>query len=97
MGSSKQKGIPLTTLAESLSNELERPVIDRTGLQQKLDIVLHWTPDTQATSGKADNGTETQWPPLFNAIQEQLNLRLVSSRGSVSMTIIDHIRQPSLD
>ena len=36
----------MANLAVKLSRQLERPVIDRTGLSGKYDFRFDWTPDT---------------------------------------------------
>jgi uncharacterized protein (TIGR03435 family) len=37
----------------------------------------------------------TEVPDLFTAIQEQLGLRLESTRGSVDVIVIDHVERVS--
>ena len=97
----------LTTLAAMLTNYLHRPVIDRTGLTERYDFTLRWTPDenqaqgssgAQATAGSA-NGLPSSDPTggasLFTAIQEQLGLKLESAKGPVEIIVIDKIERPS--
>lgn len=78
----------MSTLAECLSTSLGRIVIDRTGLTGPYDVSLAWTPDDQPAP--ADSG-----PSLFTALQEQLGLRLESTRAPVPVLIIDHLEKPS--
>lgn len=80
---------PVEGLLYSLSSELGRLVIDKTGLGgRRFDFKLRWTPEEQ--SGTPDAG-----PSLFSAIEEQLGLKLVSSRGPVETVVVDHIEKPS--
>jgi len=51
--------------------------VDQTSLTGLYDIKLQWTPDPLAGAPPV----EPNGPSIFAAIQEQLGLRLVSSRG----------------
>ncbi len=66
-------------------------VIDQTGLKGAYDFTLNFSPEQNAT---ADATAETD-PPMFTAIQQQLGLKLVPSKGPVDVIVIDHIEQPS--
>ena len=100
-GSVDLDGGTLSTLASLLSMVLGRPVIDRTGITGYFEIHLAFTPDDSAATrpvttepgapvaGAPDN------PSLFQAIQEQLGLRLASAKGPVDVLVIDHIERPS--
>ncbi|MBZ5612140.1 MAG: TIGR03435 family protein [Acidobacteriia bacterium] len=98
------EGVPLEMLTNVLSNQLGRPVIDRTGLQGPFDLKLEWTPDPGQAGpfgGLPPPGVEVPPPPdpngpsLFTAVQEQLGLRLESTKGPVQMIVIDKVEKPS--
>jgi uncharacterized protein (TIGR03435 family) len=77
-----------------------RPVVDRTGLKGLYDIKLQWTPDpavsAPAAPGVAGNSsTAPSGPSLFTAIEEQLGLKLESSRGPLPVLVIDSVQKPS--
>jgi uncharacterized protein (TIGR03435 family) len=38
---------------------------------------------------------DPQYPSIFTAIQEQLGLRLESTKGPVDVLVIDHVERPS--
>jgi uncharacterized protein (TIGR03435 family) len=79
------------TLTQELSRELGRVVVDKTGIAGKYDIAIKWTPDNGDTSASsADNG-----PSIFTAMEEQLGLRLESSKGPVQVLVIDQLEMPS--
>jgi len=83
------QAITIEALAYSLSGDVGRVILDKTGLgDKKFDLDLKWTPDEQ--QGTADAG-----PSLFAAIEEQLGLKLVSSRGPVETVVVDHMEKPS--
>jgi uncharacterized protein (TIGR03435 family) len=66
-----------------------RLVVDKTGLgEKKFDFDLTWAPEDGSTG--VDLG-----PSLFTALEEQLGLKLVPSRGPVNILVIDHMERPS--
>jgi uncharacterized protein (TIGR03435 family) len=81
---------------------LDRPMIDRTGLKERYDFVLKWTPDDSQFIGMRPPGTSLPGndrpdapPSLFTAIQEQLGLKLESAKAAVDVLVIDHVEMPS--
>jgi uncharacterized protein (TIGR03435 family) len=81
--------IPVSTLTNALGFWVERNIIDKTGLTSRYDISLKWTPTE--LEGKTDNNA----PGLFTALQEQLGLKLESSKGPVDTLVIDHVEMPT--
>jgi uncharacterized protein (TIGR03435 family) len=98
---------PMTLLASMLAQVVQRPVVDRTGLAGGYDFDLRWTPDTlpaRPPGTPADqpfrmNGVDIDptGPSIFTAIQEQLGLKLESTRGPVDVLVVDHIERPTPD
>jgi len=84
-GRIKANAITTDLLAQLLGNATDRLVVDRTRLGGRFDIDLEWSPDQTATDK----------PSIFTAVQEQLGLKLESSRGPVDVIVIDHIERPS--
>ncbi|HVT96152.1 MAG TPA: TIGR03435 family protein, partial [Acidobacteriaceae bacterium] len=78
----------LSDLADLLSHALARIVVDQTSLKGNYDISLTWTPDDER--GLPDSG-----PSLFTALQDQLGLRLQTTKAPVASLIVDHIEKPS--
>jgi uncharacterized protein (TIGR03435 family) len=80
---------------------LGRPVIDKTGLTGFYDIKLQWTPELgqgQVAPGgpePAPAPPDISGPSIFTAIQEQLGLRLESSKGPVEVLVIDSVQKPA--
>jgi uncharacterized protein (TIGR03435 family) len=78
---------------------LDRPVVDKTGIAGAFDFSLKWTPDESQFSRlgllyrpPADNATA---PPLFEALQEQLGLKLEPVKAPAEVLVVDHIERPS--
>ena len=71
------------------------PVVNKTGLTGKYDFVLDWAMDQPATPGSDTPVVESDAPPLFTALEEQLGLKLVKTKGPVEVVVIDSIERPS--
>ncbi|HEX4029825.1 MAG TPA: M56 family metallopeptidase [Terracidiphilus sp.] len=73
-----------------------RPVVDRTGLSGTYDFSLESVPErlTPMNSG-ADAQLDTEGPPFFEALKEQLGLVLKPENASIRVLVIDHVEQPS--
>ncbi len=92
-GSLSATGSTMSALAESLSEEVERTVLDKTGLEREYDLDLHWTPEDRAVTASEAGVTDAP-PPIFTALQEQLGLKLVAGRGPVKVLIVDEVLMP---
>jgi uncharacterized protein (TIGR03435 family) len=95
--------VPMKQLIDRLTSQLERPVIDKTGLTGFFDIRLEFSPEGSAQSGINPAPTPAPSPPfgdsavpsIFTAVQEQLGLRLDSTRAPVEVVVVDSIRRPT--
>ena len=67
---------------------LDRPVLDRTGLQGRYDFLLKWASD----GARAGNSPA---PDLFTAFRDQLGLTLESTKAPVEIFVIDRAEKPS--
>ena len=76
----------MVKLSSVLGGMLDRIVIDNTGLKAEYDIKLQWDPTPTGDSVE---------PSLFAAIQEQLGLKLESTKGPVETIVIDSIEKPA--
>jgi bla regulator protein blaR1 len=84
------RDISMPELAEKLSQlrEIDRPVVDRTGIKGLFDITL---------KGAASAMLQPDGPSLFTLIQEQLGLKLVSTKAPVDVLVIDYAEKPSVN
>ncbi len=81
-----------------LTNELRKPVIDKTGLTGAYDFTLEFAPAQAPRAANDDPGALPSEPgaaSIFTAIQQQLGLKLEAGRGPVQIFVIDHIERPS--
>lgn len=86
--------VPLSNFTNILSQILNRPVVDRTGLSGNYDFHLKWTPDQATGSNDAAQGTDVP-PPLFTALQEQLGLKVQTGKDPIQVLVIDRITIPA--
>ena len=104
-GNLKARGTTLPALAAGLSIFAGRIVVDRTGLAGAYDVDLNWTPDQiPRPAGGGDqpvqvNGAaiDPNGPSLFTALQEQLGLKLESSKGPVDVLVVERAEKPTED
>jgi uncharacterized protein (TIGR03435 family) len=83
----------IAVLAEELSKEVGRPVIDKTGIAGRYDLKVRWTPDVDAAA--AGNASPDAPPSIFTALTEQLGLKLEPDKGPVQVLVIDHVEMPT--
>jgi len=79
---------------------LDRPVVNNTGLTGHYDFDVTFTPDDSQFGGhapKSQNPSEggSVAPNLFEAIRQQIGLRLKAERAAVPVIVIDHVDRPS--
>ena len=77
-------GVTMSQVAGRLSQAVGRVVIDKTGLTGAFDLDLQFAP-------------EPDDPSLFTALQEQLGLKLESTKGQVDVLVIDRVERPTED
>ena len=83
-------GVTSARIASLLTNEVDRMVVDKTGLTGSYDLTLDWVHDAPAGSTDAPTG-----PTIFTALEEQLGLKLVPAKGPVPVLTIDSVEKPS--
>jgi uncharacterized protein (TIGR03435 family) len=87
-------GVNLDEPAKTLTQRVGRPVINQTGLAGEFQFELSWLQDLQAGAAAAP-AAANDGPSLFIALQEQLGLKLESSRGPVEMLVIESVERPT--
>jgi bla regulator protein BlaR1 len=83
------QGVPLSDLAKELSQyELNRPVLDLTGLPGNYDFTLQWTAST-------DKNVAQDTSSILAAIQNQLGLQLNAQNLPTDVLVIDRAERPA--
>ena len=71
---------------------LDRPVLDRTGLTGVYDFKLEWSGEEQSSDGSAPNAAGAS---IFTAVQQQLGLKLESTKAAVELFMIEQAGKPT--
>jgi uncharacterized protein (TIGR03435 family) len=93
--------VPIANLVNQLSAQLGEQVVDRTGLKGTYQYRLQFSalggvgPDGMPLPPEAETPPQPAAPSVFTALQEQLGLKLESTKGPVATITIDHIEEPS--
>jgi bla regulator protein blaR1 len=107
-GRVQARAISMSMLATNLGNRLDRVVLDRTGLNGVFAVDLKWMPDPSEFENsplgppplrppRADGAPKpaNDVPSLSTALEEQLGLKLESTRGPVDVIVIDRVEHPT--
>ncbi len=83
------------------ANILEQPVVDQTGLADRFDFAVRYTPDP-AQLANLPAGVpppppinDDAPPDLFTAFQQQIGLKLEAKKALVDVVIVDSVERPS--
>lgn len=88
--------VTMRDFAEKVSEPLRRPVIDETGLTRKYEIKIDVAAYMQSTGESPGDGQIDVMAVLFNALQQQLGVKLESKKAIVKILTVDHIeKQPT--
>jgi bla regulator protein blaR1 len=93
-------GATIGQFARTLTNWVDRLVVDRTGLTGAFDFTLTWMPDPmpQGFDKKIAAGGLAPADPdgasIFTALQEQLGLTLEAQRSPVDVLVVDRAEHP---
>jgi bla regulator protein BlaR1 len=105
-GSLMVGGQTMAAFAQNLSRFVGNIVVDKTNLAGTYDIALTYSPDSAQNPATRDlpgapppgpPGATTDAPSIFAALQEQLGLKLESTKGPVDVLVIDSADKPRQD
>jgi uncharacterized protein (TIGR03435 family) len=94
------RGQTMSGLANALAMLLDRPVVDRTELTGGFDAEATFNPEGLPGMTLPPPGPDrpaSTAPSLFTALEEQLGLKLESTKGPVDVLVVDHAEPPSED
>jgi uncharacterized protein (TIGR03435 family) len=92
-------GVSMTQLVDMLANQVDRPIVDGTGLTGRYDFTLEFAPEMRnmpgmpmmAGGGPVNEGESA--PSLFTAVQEQLGLRLEPKKAMLDLIVVDRLEK----
>jgi uncharacterized protein (TIGR03435 family) len=91
----KASVMTMPNLAGILSGRMGRRVVDKTDLPGTFTIDLTYTPEQPARPD--DPPADPNGPSFFTALEEQLGLKLESTRGPAPVLIVERIERPTPD
>jgi uncharacterized protein (TIGR03435 family) len=78
---------------------LDRPVLDQSGITDRFDFMLNWTPDEfqfPTVGQRPPAPTAPDAPPdLLTAFQEQLGMKLEATKAPADVYVVDKVSRPS--
>ena len=90
----RRSAITMKEFATALQASVDRPVVDRTGLEGFFDLEYSFA---QQPASNAAGGADSNQPMLIVALEEQLGLKLESRRTDVPVVVIDSVEPPTPD
>jgi len=94
-------GLTMANLVSALSQlvpNMDRAVVDRTGLTGTFDVEMRWMPEAPVAiggRGSAAPAADSNLPSIFTALEEQLGLKLQPTTGPLDVLVIEDVRRPS--
>lgn len=83
----RAENVTMEAFANHLSYDIEKLVVDKTGLTGGFNFELDWVPERLESS--SDDRTS-----IFTALQEQLGLKLESAKVSTLAIVVDRAEKP---
>jgi uncharacterized protein (TIGR03435 family) len=99
------KNLSMAELAQTLEQfagaYIDHPIVDATGLQGGWDLVMGWTPKGQlqpvpnpnAAVGAAGEASDPNGMSVFEAVEKELGLKLVKTKKSIPVVVVDHVAE----
>ncbi|HEV2322497.1 MAG TPA: TIGR03435 family protein [Terracidiphilus sp.] len=92
------RNVTMQEIADTLAgvSGLDRPWVDETGLKGKYDFSIDFVRKSNPPQAPgAEAPVEPQGPTLLEALQEQLGLKLKSTKAPVETLVIERIERPT--
>jgi len=74
---------------------LNRPVVDETGLTGNFDFVLEFAPEMATGENPGVSQPDPGGQPFGEALKEQLGLKLESQKAMADYLRVDHVERPT--
>jgi uncharacterized protein (TIGR03435 family) len=84
------RGGRLDGLATALEAMVRRKVLNRTGLTGRYDFTVRW----EGARGPAEQATVEEIAAMITALEDQLGLKLESTRAPEDVVVVDAVRRP---
>ena len=81
--------ISMESLADYVAFNLDKAVVDKTGIPGLYDFEFRWSKDDQPSDGTEADAA----PSLFTALEETLGVRLQPQKVSMTIFVVDHVER----
>jgi uncharacterized protein (TIGR03435 family) len=92
------RNVSMELIASSIGQggDIDRPVVDKTGLTGMFDVAIEFTPQLVASSPLDANSHRDITGPTFpEALRDQNGLRLEPQMGPVDFLVVSYVEEPS--
>lgn len=92
------RNVSMELIANSIGQggDIDRPVLDKTGLTGMFDVAIEFTPQLDAASPPGANTHRDLTGPTFQeALREQLGLKLEPQTGPIEFLVVSYVEEPS--
>jgi uncharacterized protein (TIGR03435 family) len=76
---------------------VDRPMVDKTGIQGTVDYTLEWRKVADQVARGAPLELDEDAPAFADALKEQLGVRMLSKKGLSELFFVDHVEKPSVN
>ena len=90
-----QHRVSITALMVVLGRFTGRPIVDMTEMKGSYDVKLEWIPLKRMSAIPGDAGDVPEGP-IFEAVEEQLGLKLETRKGPMDVIVVDHAEKKPL-
>jgi uncharacterized protein (TIGR03435 family) len=91
-------GYGMEQLAGTLTQSnlgVDHRVVDKTGLTGKYDFTLEFDPRSGVGPADAATGASDPLPTIFNALEDQIGLKLQRAMQTIDVVVVDHAEKPA--
>lgn len=78
-------------MAHTIGLNLDGPVTDATGLTGRYDYTIFWSSLATVAALGFDPGADPDGPSIFDAVEQQLGLKIEKRKAPVQMLVVDHV------
>jgi len=96
------RGQTMANVAHYISTQVDRPVLDATGLKDRYALTLSFrllprNANSISTADPADPTNAARGPTIYEAVKDQLGLKLIPAKRPVEFVIIDHVDRTPIE
>ena len=92
------RNVSMELIANSIGQggDIDRPVLDKTGLTGMFDVAIEFTPQLDSSSPlDANSHRDITGPTFQEALRDQNGLRLEPQMGPIDFLVVSSVEEPS--